>query len=140
MTMTTMTRKKKVRTTSGSNLARLILALFVLLVAPAGAEKKPKKPSAASEAFSVIAGTVYRPPGFALPGAEIEVTPETEGKPKKMKAVSDVRGEFALRVPVVPMKYKVDVKGNGYLPQQQTVAIEGEQRRDLSFRLEPAAK
>ena len=142
--MTMMTRKrkrkKKVRTTSGSKLAGLILALFVLLVAPAGAEKKPKKPSAASEAFSVIAGTVYRPPGFALPGAEIEITPETEGKPKKMKAVSDVRGEFALRVPVVPMKYKVDVKGNGYLPQQQTVAIEGEQRKDLSFRLEPAAK
>lgn len=139
-TMTTRKKKRKTRTTSGSKLAGLVLALFVLLVAPAAAEKKPKNPSAASEAFSVIAGTVYRPPGFALPGAEIEITPETEGKPKKMKAVSDARGEFSLRVPVVPMKYKVDVKGNGYLPQQQTIAIEGEQRKDLSFQLEPAAK
>ncbi len=137
-----MTRKKKrtKRKTSGSNLAVLLLALFVLVIALAAAEKKPKKPTAASEAFSVIAGTVYRPPGFALPGAEIEVTPESEDKPKKMKAVSDIRGEFALRVPVVPMKYRVDVKSSGYVPQQQTVAIEGEQRKDLTFQLEAVAK
>jgi len=145
-----MTRKRKktttkTRTTSGSKFAGLlvpvfVLALFVLLVAPAAAEKKPKKPSGASEASSVIAGTVYRPPGFALPGAAIEITPETEGKSKKMKSVSDARGEFAVRVPAVPMKYKVDVKSNGYVPQQQTVAIEGEQRKDLSFQLEPVAK
>ena len=140
---TTRTRKKrktKKRKTSGSKLACLLLALFVLLVAPADAEKKPKKSSASSETFSVIAGTVYRPPGFALPGAEIEITPETEGKPKKMRAVSDARGEFALRVPAVPMKYKVDVKSSGYVPQQQTVAVEGEQRKDLTFQLDAVAK
>ena len=138
MTMRTKKKMRK-RTTSGSKLAILLLALSVLLVTPAAAEKKPKKPSA-SEAFSVIAGTVYRPPGFALPGAEVEITPETDGKSKKMKAVSDSRGEFAVRVPVVPMKYKVDVKSNGYQPQQQAVSIEGEQRKDLSFQLEPVIK
>jgi len=138
MTMRTKKKMRK-RTTSGSKLAILLLALSVLLVTPAAAEKKPKKPNA-SEAFSVIAGTVYRPPGFALPGAEVEITPETDGKSKKMKAVSDARGEFAVRVPVVPMKYKVDVKSNGYQPQQQAVSIEGEQRKDLSFQLEPVIK
>lgn len=137
---TTTTKRKKKRKTIGSRLAGMVLALLVMLAAPAAAEKKPKKPSEASEVFSVIAGTVYRPPGFALAGAEIEITPEIDGKPKKMKAVSDARGEFALRVPVVPMKYRVDVKGSGYLPQKQTVAIEGEQRKDLSFQLEPVAK
>ncbi len=140
MRTTTTKRKKKKRKTIGSRLAGMVLALLVMLAAPAAAEKKPKKPSEASEVFSVIAGTVYRPPGFALAGAEIEITPEIDGKPKKMKAVSDARGEFALRVPVVPMKYRVDVKGSGYLPQKQTVAIEGEQRKDLSFQLEPVAK
>ncbi|MEP6538981.1 MAG: carboxypeptidase-like regulatory domain-containing protein [Bryobacteraceae bacterium] len=115
------------------------MAFSILLAAPAVAEKKPKK-QAVSEAYSVIVGTVYRPPGFALPGAEVEITPEVDGKPKKMKAVSDSRGEFAVRVPVVPIKYKVDVKMNGYQPQQQTVAIEGEQRKELSFQLEPVIK
>ena len=133
-------RKRKTRTTIGSKVASLVLALLAMLVAPAAAEKKSKKPSATSEAFSVIAGTVYRPPGFALAGAEIEITPDIEGKPKKIKAYSDARGEFALRVPIVPMRYKIDVKSTGYLPQQQSVAIEGEQRKDLTFRLEPVGK
>jgi len=135
-------RKTRTRTTTGGSLSDVLLVLVAVLVfaGPAAAEKKPKKNGEASEVSSVIAGTVFRPPGFALPGAEIEVTPEAEGKAKKFKAVSDARGEFALRVPPVPMKYKVDVKCNGYQPQHQVVAIEGEQRKDITFQLEPAAK
>src|SRR5437868_2165348 len=127
-TTKTRMRKTRTRTTTGSSLSGLLLALVAVLVfvAPASAAKKPKKNSEASELSAVIAGTVFRPPGFALPGAEIEITPETEGKPKKWKVVSDARGEFALRVPPVPMKYSVNVKCNGYQPQHQTVAIEGE--------------
>jgi len=117
-----------------------LLANLIFSAAPVLAEKKPKKGSEAAGPYSVIAGTVFRPPGFALAGADVEITPEAEGKPKKMKAVSDARGEFALRVPPVPMKYKVDVKCNGYQPQQKTVEIEGEQHKDLTFQLEPAAK
>jgi hypothetical protein len=36
------------------------------------------------------------------------------------------------------MKYNVDVKSNGYKEQQKAVQIEGEQRKDLTFELEPA--
>ena len=141
MVMTTRKKKRKrTRKTSGSRLAALVLALLVMVVAPAAAEKKPKKLHAASGEFSLIAGTVYRPPGFALAGAEIEITSEIEGKPTTIKAVSDARGEFALRVGTVPMMYKIGVKRSGYLPQQQTVAIDGEQRKDLTFRLEPVEK
>jgi hypothetical protein len=140
MRMKKKMRKMKTRTTTGSKLAGLVLALLVVCVAPAVAEKKPKKPSEASQPYSLIAGTVFRPPGFALPGAEIEIVPETEGKTKKLKTTSDSRGEFALRVPPVPMKYKVDVKRSGYQSQQQSVAIEGEQQKALTFQLEPAAK
>jgi hypothetical protein len=116
------------------------VACLIFSAAPAVAEKKPKKGKEAPGPFSVIAGTVFRPPGLSLPGAEVEITPDAEGKPKKMKAVSDARGEFAVRVPPVPMKYKVDVKCNGYQPQQKTVEIEGEQHKDLTFQMEPAAK
>jgi len=133
-------RKRKKRTTTGNRLAWLALALFVFLAAPVAAEKKPKKSNGISETFAVIGGSVFRPPGFSLPGAEIEVTPESGSKSKTLKAVSDSRGEFAIRVPPVPMKYKVDVKCNGFQPQQQSVAVEGEQQTNLTFQLEPAAK
>jgi len=118
----------------------MLVALAVVLAAPVWADKKPKASHENSEPFAVIGGTVFRPPGFSLPGAEVEVTPETTGKAKKIKLVSSARGVFTVRVPAVPMKYKVDVKCNGYLPQQQTVEVEGEQQKNLTFTLEPAAK
>jgi hypothetical protein len=103
---------------------------------------KPKKSSETPQSFGLIAGTVFRPPGFALPGAEVVVTPQSEPpdgiKIPKQKAVTDARGEFAVRVPAVPMKYSVDVKSSGYKQQQKAVQIEGEQRKDLTFELEPA--
>ena len=88
-----------------------------------------------------MAGTVYRDPGFALPGASVVVTPESgerDGvKFKKQETSTNNRGEFAVRVPAVPMGYRVDVKVNGFQAQNQTVQVEGEQRKELSFVLEP---
>jgi hypothetical protein len=135
-----MKRKTRMRTNTGSRLSSAILVLLVLLAEPALSAKKPKKASEAAQPFAMIAGTVFRPPGFALPGAQVQVEPESEGKSKKIKTVSDSRGEFAIRVPPVSMKYTVTVTSNGYQAQQKTVAIEGEQRKDLSFQLEPEAK
>ncbi len=138
--MTRTKRKTREKTTNGSRLAGLVLALVLMLVYPAAAEKKPKKQNDASQPYALITGTVYRPPGFAMAGAEVEIIPEAESKVKKTKLISDARGEFALRVPPVPSKYTVDVKRNGYQSQQQTVSIEGEQRKELTFQLEPAVK
>lgn len=65
--------------------------------------------------------------------------PETSGvKLKKIQAFSDARGEWAVRVPPVPAKWRVDVKIDGYLPAQRTVSVKGEQRVDLSIVLDPA--
>ena len=144
----TRTRKK---TTSGSRaLAILVLAaLTVPMATPAEQlffkpiyfkKDKPKKSSQTPQSFGLIAGTVFRPPGFALPGAEVVITPESKPpdgiKISKLKAVSDARGEFAVRVPAVPMNYTVNVKSSGYKEQQKAVQIEGEQRKDLTFELE----
>jgi len=106
-----------------------------------GAKKEKRKE--ASEPFALIAGTVYRPPGFALSGVAVVVAPETESnndKLKKAETVTNTRGEFAVRVPPVPAKWRVDVKMNGYRPEQKSVSVEGEQRVDLSFILEAAGK
>jgi hypothetical protein len=115
--------------------------VLAALALPAYADKKEKQ---TPEAFAVIAGTAFRPPGFALPGAKVKVAPESPAaggiKLKAIEAVTDIRGEFAVRVPVVPMKWTVYVQGSGYVAQSKSVVIDGEQRVDLSFQLEPASE
>ena len=119
----------------------LALAAIVLCT-PGGLFAKKEKARDASAPFAMIAGTVYRPPGFAMPGAEVIITPEaTEsggGKVKKVETVTDARGEWVVRVPPVPAKWRVDVKIKGYRPEQRSVSVTGEQRIDLSIILEPA--
>ena len=134
--MRTRTKTKRTRTRTGS---RLVLAVLAL-TGGFPADGKDKK---ASEPYAVVAGTTFRPPGFALPGAKVRIAPESSSsgsvKLKAAEAQTDARGEFAVRVPVVPMKWTVHVQANGYEAQAKTVSIEGEQRVDLSFQLQPAS-
>lgn len=133
-----MRRTKTTRT--GSKIVALALALSGACTF-AVAEKKDKGQKA-STPYALIAGTVYRPPGFALPGAKVSVEPEQAesngSKLKKVETVTDARGEWVARVPAVPAKWRVDVKVNGYRIEQRSVSIEGEQRVDTSIVLEPA--
>ena len=140
------TRKKRTRKkTSGSSrfLHRSLIAIafLVTLLCPAALPAKKEKQKAAAAPFALIAGTVFRPPGFALPGAEVVIAPEQTDvngvKLKKAEVVTNFRGEFAVRVPPVPAKWRVDVKSSGYRPEQRFVSVEGEQRLDLSVVLEP---
>jgi len=102
------------------------------------ADKKSK------QAQALIAGTVFRDTGFTLAGAEIILVPLGDSKDarntKKMQAISDGRGEFALRVPALPSQYKLSVRAPGYKPQEKTVTIAADERLDVFFRLEPASK
>ena len=90
---------------------------------------------------AVVGGSVFRDPGFALPGAEVvlEERTETDQKPhlKPMKAVSDDRGEFAFRVPPVEGKYLLKVSAKGYAPQQKEAEVSGQERVDVNFVLQP---
>ena len=136
-----MRRMKRTRKTRiGASFAAPALAVLILFPEP-GLARKSK---GTAEPFAVIAGTVYRPPGFAIPGAEVTVSSEPEAenqkRAKKMKLLTDSRGEFSVRLPTVPMRYRVDVQMNGYQSQQKTVSVEGEVRHDLSFILEPESK
>lgn len=113
-------------------------ALGFVCVALSFAQKKPKD----GASVAIIAGTTFREPGFSLPGAEIELQPDPEGgasnKVKKMKAVSDRRGEFTFRVPPVAMRYKVIIRANGYEPETRQVTIAGEERQDVFVTLKTA--
>jgi hypothetical protein len=131
------TRKKR---KSGSRLAGLLLLLAVPsagLWAAAGGDRK-------ATPFALIAGSVFRETGFSLAGAEVILEAAPDLKPpfkfKRIKAVADARGEFSVRVPAAPMRYTVSVKAVGYRPERKEVSIQGEERMDLIFRLEPVSK
>ena len=125
-------------------IACLCTILILHQTAPGASAKSEKK---AAKAYALIAGTVFQPSGLSLAGATVTVTPvspdTTGGKPRKMKKVrvaSDARGEFAVRVPPVPMRYTVSVEASGFQPQSKEVAIQGDERVDLFVQLEAAAK
>ena len=116
---------------------RLAILLLLAMTAAAAGKKKPV------EAYAVVAGTVFRDPGFALPGALVTlamVADQEQPKIKKLTAISDSRGEFAFRVSTAAMVYVVRVTCKGYSPQQKQVSVEGEQRVDATFTLNPESK
>ncbi len=114
-----------------------------LLGVPAGALtlSAGKRPEKGKPGYATIAGTVFRDPGFAFAGASIVLQPDAEAgtsvkvKVKKMKAVSDSRGEFAFHVPAAPMRYKLSVSAQGYVSEERSVTISGEERQDVYFTL-----
>jgi hypothetical protein len=132
-------RKRKKKRTSGSRIFALAV-LAVLCLLPAAAEKK--KPV---DSYGLVAGTVFREPGFALQGAEVtlEPNPETGQAPiniKKMKASTGARGEFAFRVPTAAMRYEVHAAARGYSPQDKNVSVEGERHVEVTFMLAKESK
>jgi hypothetical protein len=121
-----------------------LLAGLVALVSagsgtPFASSKGGEVPSAAQKekrpASFLIFGTVFTPQGFALPGAEIRVRKAGEKKVRG-EAVSDRRGEFAIRVPP-GTEYEVTVTARGFAAQAQKVSAAGASREDLVFRMAP---
>ena len=142
MTMMMRTRKRT-KTRSGKVIpAILLVGVLTSSAFASGKANKPDKRTNHPAPYALIAGTVYRPPGFAVPRAEVHISAETpsaeSSKIKPEKLITNNRGEFSLRVPPVPMRYRVRVQVNGYQAQEKSVSIEGEQRQDLSFLLDPA--
>ena len=146
-------RRRRTRTTgassAGSRVLPVLAGLFILVIwsAPGAVGAADKKPKKAAEAYALVAGSVFQKSGLSLPGAEVTVTAvpeETQAgkvrKPKPLKYVSDARGEFAVRLPAVPMRYTVSVKSAGFEEQEKQVTISGDERVDLFFRLEPVSK
>ena len=123
-----------------ANRARLltaILSLALFLPSPAASAKKKKK-----VITGVIAGTVFQRSGFTLKRARVTVTPipaDGSKPPKKQikHAVTDDRGEFAVRVPGQGLRYNVRVEADGWQAAEREVAVTWDQRVDVSFRLKP---
>lgn len=118
----------------------LVISLLAASWECAAGDKKPP------EEYSVVGGTVFRDPGFAVRGAEVSLQPDPETpeqravKVKPMKILSDARGEFAFRVPPAAMRYKLAVTCKGYQGQEKTVSITAGERSDATFLLQAESK
>jgi len=132
---TTMTKTKTRKTGS---LLLVPLAIAGALYLPAMAHGEEKKTA------SVIAGTVFREPGFALPGAVVtleELNPPAKGKRgKPQKVSSDAHGEFAFRLPASEIKFKLTAVAKGFGTQTKETATVPGVRVDVFFELKPESR
>lgn len=108
------------------------MALLLLCSFGSAAGEKQKS-------YAVVAGTVFREPGFTLPGAEVilqtTVPPPGIKRAKPLTSRSDGRGEFAFHVPAGKAEYSVSVKAAGFLGEEKPAKIESEERVDIYFTL-----
>lgn len=138
-TMRTRKKTKRKKTTTGVS-RRGVLALFLSPLLSFGELQKKAPPP-----HAVIAGTIFRHPGFAVPGAEATLTfhtppPGSKKIPTPVKARANGRGEFFFHVPAAEAEYTVRGTAPGLAPEEKTVRIQGEERAELYFNLKPLAQ
>jgi hypothetical protein len=94
--------------------------------------------------YAVVAGTVFREPGFALPQARVRLRvlqpPAVKKKPRDRQLLSDARGEFAFRLPAGAARYRLEVSAEGFVPQEKEVAVAADERVDSYFELKAVPK
>ena len=130
-----MKRRKKTKKSSS------LVLLLALLTPVFGGEKK-------EAAYAIVAVTVFRVPGFALPGAEVSLTPDAapdaahgQKAAKPRKAICDARGEYAFRVSPEPKSYLIRASAKGFHPEEKHVQIQGEsERAEVTLELHAESK
>ena len=118
--------------------AALALAGIVFFAGMAPAYEWAGVPQSSSSSHVhdfVIFTTVFTEQGFALPGARVRVRRADEKK-FRWEAMSDRRGEVAVRVPQ-DANYEMMVEARGYKMQTQKVDATDGNRADLTIRMEP---
>lgn len=96
--------------------------------------KHPAEPDA------VIAGTVFRDPGFAQPGASVVLTLKSAPRKRLQHQISSPRGEFTFRVPAGPSSYVVTASLKGFETAREEIDIQGQEQINATLLLVPESK
>ena len=116
-----------------------IIVCFLLGANPAVAAKEKKKEQG-EEVFALLVGTCFSEKGFSMRGVSIEAeiqAPSTQNSKKKWNAVTDSRGEFALRLPAGKIQFLVRANKDGYKPLEKIVLFSNDERQNIRFNMEP---
>jgi len=136
MTTTRMKRKPRYRILPlFPTLSRtLCLASCLTGILPAqGTEQK-------GEPHAIVAGTVFRDPGFAQPGASVVLTLKIAPAKKLQEQISSPRGEFSFRVPAGPQTYLVTATLKGFQIARQEIKIQDQEQNNATLLLVPESK
>jgi len=116
----------------------LLAALFLLDLRSLPAQGNGSKQKAEPQA--VIAGTVFRDPGFAQPGASVILVLKSAPARKLQQQTSSPRGEFTFRVPAGPTTYLVTATLKGFQAARQEIEIQGQEQINATLLLVPESK
>jgi hypothetical protein len=108
------------------------LAVLLLAVSPCPSAWPAEKNK--DDSHALLMGSVFTADGLSLPGIKVSVKRKDDKKPR-WRAVSDRRGEFALRLPAGTETYEVTAGSKGFESQTKTVEFRGSERVDVFFRL-----
>jgi hypothetical protein len=127
-------KKKRMRSIKAFLRFATLAGGFAALMA--GGDKKK-----ANDPDTVIAGTVFRDPGYALPEATVTLVRRDDPKHKKLaEMTTSFRGEFVIHVPATPAVYLVKASAKGFRAEEKEASVTGVDRVDLMFTLEPEKK
>ncbi len=121
-------------------LARLIAVPVLLLLAVSSPAQSPGKPPKRDAPHATLAGTVFRDPGFAQPGASVVLSLKSEPDKKVQEIITDRRGEFAFRVPPGPAQYYLTATLKGFKRARDSFDVSGEEQINATLLLVPESK
>ena len=122
------------RRKSRSGLFLLLLALFGAHSLPAQGTKQKAEP------YAIVAGTVFRDPGFAQPGASVVLALKSAPNRKLQQQISSPRGEFSFRVPPGPQTYLVTATLKGFQTAREEIEIQDQEQNNATLLLVPESK
>jgi len=111
----------------------LLPALFLTQVLFAQGKRK-------AEPYAVIAGTVFRDPGFAQPGASVVLVLKSAPTKKLQRQISSPRGEFTFRVPASPNRYVITATLKGFQTAREEIEIQDQEQINATLLLVPESK
>lgn len=95
-------------------------------------DKKKRQNEQEAEPLALIAGSVFQPGGVSFRGVKVFAVSLTNPK-LKFEAVSDSRGEFAIRVPAAEAKFKVTAQARGLDPVEREVEVYEAQKTNVNL-------
>jgi len=128
------------RTMTTRRRTRKKISLLVLFAIPALLLVGQKKPQTKQTEYAIVAGTIFRDPGYAQPGATVVLAAKSAPDKKLLEQVSDARGEFSFRVPPGPQTYVVTVRLKGFKQTSQDVEIIATEQINATLILVPESK
>lgn len=138
--MKTRTRRRSRAEHRGKLRPALALLLPALCVAPMVLAQNDAPGQHKAEPYGVIAGTVFRDPGFAQPGASVVLTLKSAPSKKLQHQISSPRGEFTFHVPATPNSYVVTATLKGFQTAREELEIQGQEQINATLLLVPESK